>query len=253
VLDLVDRGKLSLDTQFAVEPVDLNPSSPIAEEFLHAGIWLSVHNLLEPMITRSDNSATDVMYRAAGGPAAVEAHMRKLGITEMRITRNIRELLLVLFGVADPGADKSLMEWMRGVDPDALAAMREKAQKPNPIYYEDPRDQASPRAMLDLLRRIALADGVSATARDTLLPIMGRTSTGVRRIRGRLPKGVSVADKTGTAAGTANDAGLVTLPGGRGTVGVVVYVKGSALLPAEREDVIADVARTIYDYFVITS
>jgi beta-lactamase class A len=57
----------------------------------------------------------------------------------------------------------------------------------------------------------------------------------VRRIAGRLPQGVSVADKTGSAAGTANDAGLVTLPA------------------TEREDIIANIARTIYDYFVITA
>ena len=54
------------------------------------------------------------MYRAAGGPEAVERHMRSLGITEMRINRTIRELLLVLFGVPDPGAGVSLLEWMRG-------------------------------------------------------------------------------------------------------------------------------------------
>jgi len=131
--------------------------------------------------------------------------------------------------------------------------MRARAEQPNPVYYDDPRDQATPRAMLDLLRRIARADGVSEAARSVLLPIMGRTSTGVRRIAGRLPRGVSVADKTGSAAGTTNDAGLVTLPGGRGTVAVVVYVKASPLPAAEREDIIADMARTIYDFFVITA
>ena len=171
----------------------------------------------------------------------------------MRISRNIRALLLVLFGVSDPGAGVSLLQWMRNQDATELAAMRARAQAPNPLYSDDPRDQASPRAMLDLLRRIARADGVSEAARSVLLPIMQRTTTGVRRIRGRLPQGVTVADKTGSAAGTTNDAGLVTLPGGRGMLALVVYMKASALQPAEREDIIADIARAAYDYYVITT
>ena len=253
ILDMVDRGVLSLATQLAVAPAEMNPSSPIAEEFRHPGVSLSVFNLLEPMITRSDNTATDVMFRAAGGPAAVQAHMRALGITGIWITRTVRELLLVLYGVPDPGPEVALMERMRAVDPEELAVMRARAQAPNPLYYDDPRDQATPRAMLELLRRIGLADGVSTAAREVLLPIMGRTTTGLRRIRGRLPKGVAVADKTGSAAGTTNDAGIITLPGGRGRVALVVYVKASSLTAPEREDIISDVARTVYDYFIMTT
>jgi beta-lactamase class A len=253
ILDMVDRGALSLATQLEVALAELNPSGPIGEEFRHPGVSLSVFNILEPMITRSDNTATDVLFRAAGGPAAVERHMRSLGITEMRISRNVRDLLLVLYGVPDPGPDTALIERMRAVSATELAAMRTRAHSRNPAYSDDPRDQATPRAMLELLRRIAQADGVSPAARDVLLPIMGRTSTGVRRIAGRLPQGVAVANKTGSAAGTTNDAGLVTLPGGRGRLALVVYVKASALAPAEREDVIADIARLVYDYFVITT
>src|SRR5580704_6531459 len=87
VLDMVDRGDLALDTIVAVEPAEMNPSSPIADEFRYPGVSLSLVNLLEPMITRSDNTATDVMFRVVGGPAAVERHMRALGIAEISITR----------------------------------------------------------------------------------------------------------------------------------------------------------------------
>ena len=34
---------------------------------------------------------------------------------------------------------------------------------------------------------------------------------------------------------------------------LVVYVKASPLPAAEREDIIADIARTIYDYYVLTT
>ena len=253
VLEAVDRGTVQLDTLVAVEPAEKNPSGPVGEEFRHPGVSLSVYNLLELMITHSDNTATDVMFRVAGGPAAVERHMRALGILDIRINRTVRELLLVLYGVADPGPGVALIDRLRAASADEWAVMRVRAHSPNPVYFDDPRDQATPRAMLEVLRRIAQANGVSTAAREVLLAIMGRNTTGLRRIAGRLPPGTTVADKTGSAAGTTNDAGIVTLPGGRGRVALVVYVKASALAPAEREDVIADVARTVFDYFVLTA
>ncbi|HEY8687458.1 MAG TPA: serine hydrolase, partial [Chloroflexota bacterium] len=131
----------------------------------------------------------------------------------------------------------------------ALEARRQTLNRP---YIEDPRDQATPRGMLALLLRLWTADGVPASVRDTLIPIMRGTTTGLRRMVARLPYGVNVADKTGTASGTANDVGFVTLPGDAGTVAVVIFIKASSLPVAEREDIIADVARTIYDFYVLS-
>jgi beta-lactamase class A len=82
---------------------------------------------------------------------------------------------------------------------------------------------------------------------------MARTSTGLHRIEGRLPPGVKVANKTGSASGTTNDCGLIFLPGGAGTVALCVYVKACPLPAEEREGVIADLARTVYAHFMITA
>ncbi len=72
VLDRVDRGKLSLD-QLVEVPLDMYVTGvlALAETFPHPGIQLSVANLIEVMITESDNTATDVSMGLAGGPAAV--------------------------------------------------------------------------------------------------------------------------------------------------------------------------------------
>lgn len=48
------------------------------------------------------------------------------------------------------------------------------------------------------------------------------------------------------------DAGFVTLPAGRGTLALAVFVMGSRKDMATRDQVIADVARTVVDYFTIT-
>ena len=42
------------------------------------------------------------------------------------------------------------------------------------------------------------------------------------------------------------------MPGGLGTVALAIYVKESPLPNTGREDVIADIARLVYDYYVVT-
>jgi beta-lactamase class A len=95
--------------------------------------------------------------------------------------------------------------------------------------------------------------GITPSNRDILLEIMSRTTTGMRRIRGRLPPGVAVADKTGSACGTTNDVGLITLPHGAGTLALVVYIKESPLPVPDREDIIAEISRLAYDYAMLTT
>jgi beta-lactamase class A len=70
------------------------------------------------------------------------------------------------------------------------------------------------------------------------------------RLGGLLPRNTPVAHKTGTVGGVANDVGYVTLPDGR-RFAIVVFTRGSETPLADRERAIAEVARTLYDYFFI--
>ena len=252
-LDRVDGGRLDLATMIDVAPPEMNPSGPLGDEFLHPGVALSVANLLEPMITRSDNTATDVLLRLVGGPAGVMAYLDRLGVQGISCDRNVRDLLVLLYGLEPPPSDTSVRDALLAAHPAELARMRARATDHDPAYAADARDQATPAAMLDLLGRLWRAEAVSVTSRDLLLAIMRRTSTGRRRIEGRLPPGVAVANKTGSASGTTNDIGFVALPGGRGTLALAVYVKGSASPAPAREDIVADVARTAYDWAVLAA
>jgi beta-lactamase class A len=252
VLAQAAAGKFDLAAPIEVHPTDMNPSGPIAEELRHGRVALSPRALLDPMITRSDNTATDVLFRLVGGPSAVQDHMRALGIDEIRISRTIRELLRTLYALQDPGPSISIYQALFGLGEAEVARRRARAAAPDPAYSRDPRDQATPRAMLALLAKLHRAEGIAPDNRDILLEIMSRTTTGLRRFRGRLPPGVAVADKTGSACGTTNDAGLLTLPHGAGTFALVVYIKDSPLPVADREDIIADITRLAYDYAVLS-
>src|ERR1019366_5939512 len=88
LLDRVDRGELRLDQMVTIEPHDLHPGSGMLTSLLNKpGVALSLRNLLELMLLISDNSATDIVLRLAGGPEAVTAKMRALGISGIDVNR----------------------------------------------------------------------------------------------------------------------------------------------------------------------
>jgi beta-lactamase class A len=254
ILDLVDKGQISLTSPITVQRSELAPGGPLGDIRWHAGLSFSVGDLLEPMIAKSDNTCTDVLFRVAGGPAAVHAYLQAIGLQEISPARYIRELLRDVLSIPAPASSTvSLADQFKQMSPQLAAARRAKAYRVNPAYDADPRDQATPAAMLELLCKIWLEDGVSGLARSTLIPMMERSTTGLKGIRGRLPGGTIVADKTGTLAGTVNDIGFVTLPDGKSHITIVVFIKGSEAPPGTREEVIANIARLVYDYYLISA
>ncbi len=253
ILDMADKGHINLTSLVPVERSELAPEGPLGDIQWRPGLSFRVSELLDLMITKSDNTSTDVLYRAAGGPAAVHAYLQALGLQEIRPARTIRELLRDVLSIPAPASPAtSLADQFRRMPPKQAAERRAKAYRANPAYDADPRDQATPNAMLGLLCKIWLEEGISRSARSTLIPMMERSTTGPKRIRGRLPAGTVVADKTGTLAGSVNDVGTITLPEGRGHIALVVFIKGSEAPPGIRETVIADIARLVYDYFLIS-
>ena len=75
---------------------------------------------------------------------------------------------------------------------------------------------------------------------------MARCKTGKNRIRGMLPFGTPVENKTGTLNGLADDVGFITMPDGR-RIAIAVFARGGA----DRPNTIAASARTIYDGFAV--
>ena len=250
LLDLVDKGQLKL-----TDLIDLPPemmvagNNAIAESYIHPGIKLSVANLIEVMITESDNTATDVSLKLAGGPEAVTKKLRSIGITEQRVDRYCSELLKDFYGLQDKASvSPSVVAEAIAKDPTLLVKMT----KPNMEFEKDPRDQSTPKAMLELLLAIDSGKVLSEKSRAFLLATMSRTYTGKERLRGLLPKGTPVAHKTGTIGGVANDVGFVTLPDGR-RFAIVVYTKSSTTPVADQDRAIAEISRTLYDFYYLTA
>ena len=248
LLTRVDHGEIKLDEMIEIKPSDLHPGSgTLTNLFNKPGLALSVRNLLELMLLISDNSATDVVLRLAGGPPAVTARMRAFGIEGINVDRPTVRVISEWIGLELPPEDKWSPEFFTTapstVKPEDRAAAGKK-------FDADSRDTSTPDAMADLLVRVYRKDLLKPASAELLLDIMRRCRTGETRLKGILPEGTEVAHKTGTIGGTTNDVGIITLSDGAGHVAIAVFVKASEKDVAQRERAIAEIARAAHDYFL---
>ena len=248
MLTLVDEGKAQLERIIKIEPKDIRPGGvPLTDKFNFAESSVSVGDLLEMMLTVSDNTASDLILRLAAGPEAVTARMRSLGIEDMSIDRSTIEHVFDMFGAPLP--PKS--EWGPGRYVDLLTSVPTDIQRAAAEQYgRDLRDTSTPDAMASLLVHVYRKNLLKPETVKLLLGIMRRCQTGDTRLKGLLPAGTELAHKTGTAMGIINDVGIITLPNGAGHIAIVVFIKGSKSSVAECEHSIAEVARSAYDYFL---
>ncbi|MCA1652398.1 MAG: serine hydrolase [Acidobacteria bacterium] len=221
LLRRVDAGEVSLDEMVTLRPRDLHPGSgTLTGLFNKPGVSLSIRNLLELMLLISDNAATDLLMERAGGAAAVTARMKALGLEGIDVSRATLGLIAGWSGVTSlpPEDDWSPALWRR-----LFEAVPETDRKAAAAAFEkDPRDTATPDAMVDLLAKIHKKS-------------LHKPET---------------AELTGTIGGTTNDVGIMTLPQGAGHVAIAVFIKSSIKPVAEREKVIAQLSRTVHDFFL---
>jgi beta-lactamase class A len=244
-------GRLKWDDRVEITPRDQHlGSGDITPLYDPPGVALSWRNLANLMMMISDNSATDLCLAKAGA-AAVTSRMRSLGINGIRVDRPCQELILD-YGNRDTAKLKDLAR------DDLREAMR-RDPRPSGVearfaaddrFASDPRDTATPNAMVALLERIWKGEAVDRKASDAMLELLKRCRTGENRLRGLLPEETVLAHKTGTIGGVVNDVGIMYLPDGTGHVAIAVMSKRTRAATEAVERTIAHVARYAYDYFL---
>jgi beta-lactamase class A len=240
----VDNGRLRLDSIVTLTSADHQPgASTIYHRVSKTDGQVSLHDLLVASITESDNTAADKLLHLTGGPSVADSLMRELELPEIDISSYEGELILKWAGV-DPVNDTA---WTRErMYASMKNAGKEAWDSAGARLLNDPSDAATPDAVARLLVKLHEGKILSSMMTDTLLAIMHRTITGKGRIRGRLPEGTLVGNKTGTIGSVANDVGIVTLPEGKGHLAVVVFIKNATTGKRQRDAAIADVAALVY-------
>jgi|HubBroStandDraft_1064217.scaffolds.fasta_scaffold42945_3 beta-lactamase class A len=216
VLDQIEQGRFSLDQPVRFLPQDRilpHVYSPLQDRYPEAGVDVPLHELLRLTVSLSDNVAADVLLRLLGGPQVVNTYIVALRISGFHLQ-----------------------------DSEAVLHHEVLAQYRN--WFE-------PAGAVQLLRRIS--DNSPLTSEHTALLFAWMTpALRTKRLEGNLPAGTRVAHKSGTSdvdhgvARATNDIGLIPLPDGR-RIAIAVFVTDSTADESTREQVIARIARAVYD------
>ncbi|MFI5540766.1 class A beta-lactamase [Nocardia sp. NPDC051900] len=187
---------------------DLVDNSPVTSAELADGMTLA--RVAEAAITRSDNTAGNLLLREIGGPAGLTAFLRTLGDPTSRLDRWETEL-----NTAIPG---------------------------------DERDTTTPAALAADYRVLALGDALGARERDQLAVWLKANTTGGKRIRAGLPAEWVTGDKTGTGSyGSANDVAIVWPEGGRAPIVIAIMSRKPAEDAEVNNDLLAEVTKVAVD------
>ncbi len=200
-----ERGEENMSRVIAYAKSDLVTYSPVTEK--HVGKGMSVRDLCAAAMTLSDNTAANLLFASFGGPAGLTKFLRLLGDD---VTRSDRiELAL---NEATPG---------------------------------DPRDTTTPIAFARTMRKLLLGEALNAASRAQLAQWLIDNRTGDERLRAGARKDWRVGDKTGTGDyNTTNDVAIFWRPAAAPLIVTVFYAEANAPL-AQRNTVIADVARIV--------
>jgi len=219
VFEQVRAGRFALADKYTLAKEDVLPGTGVLRS-LDPGAVVTVRDLVTLMIIVSDNTATDVLYGMVGGPEAVNARMRSLGLTKTLAPANAR----------------AWFDALRAA-PSAEAFHREAK---HPFGLSTPREIGS---LLESMERGTLVDGASS---EQMLQIL-RGQVYRTRIP-RLLTGYRVPHKTGDFLPyIGNDVGVVEGDGLRVVVSIFTanhFGAGHAL-----EEAIGRVSEQIAAYF----
>ena len=207
VLARVDRGEETLDRRILVAESDIVSHSPVTEHRIGKP-GMTVAELAEAAVTRSDNAAANLLLASGGGPEGFTAFLRSIGDDWTRLDR-----IETALNSATPG---------------------------------DPRDTTTPAAMLRDLQAVLLGDVLQPSSRDVLTGWLVGNRTGDARLRAGLPETWRVGEKTGSGGHAShNDVGIAWPPGRAPLLVAAYYAEAEDTTQAQRDAVLADVGRVV--------
>ncbi|MCV7194853.1 class A beta-lactamase [Mycolicibacterium brumae] len=141
VLQLVERGQLTLEQRIFVDSRSIIMNSPVTK--LHSGDFMTVAELCQAILQVSDNAAANLLLARVDGPAGITAFARSIGDERSRLDRWETDL-----NAAAPG---------------------------------DPRDTSSPRALAGGFRELLTGEVLSVQRRRLLEDWMRANQTSSMR------------------------------------------------------------------------
>ena len=264
------QSPLKLSTKLTVQASDKCIGSGSLQR-KPVGSQFSLQQLVEWMETRSDNTATDMIFRRIGLDS-VHRWMKSIGCTSSQIFLTNRAAWLISMGQSSD---------FRGLKPKQIAAKWSKLDPPARVAAAQRAETENVTLSLKEFQRledvsasvntpsenvlVAVAVDNKASAHDLgvvleklykgqllnpqwtefCLGVLGRQTFNTRIPR-HLPKELTIYHKTGTIAGVVNDIGVIELGPDSGLVVVVLVQQVEEGDEGRAESLIADIARAAY-------
>jgi beta-lactamase class A len=217
VLKQVDQGKYKLDQKVLVKKSDLIPKtwSPMRDKYPEGNVELTLAEILEFTVSKSDNNGCDLLFRMLGGTEKVNQFIHRLGVEKINIAFTEDEM--------HQSFDAQYSNW------------------------------TTPYTTVTLLKVFYEGKLLSKKSSDFLMQALINTTTGRKRIKGLLPESTLVAHKTGTSGANdegvisaVNDVGIITLPNGK-HLALAIFVSKAKETEEDCEKIIAEVSKMVWD------
>lgn len=220
VLDLVDKGKLSLNQKIFVRKTDLHADtwSPMRDDYPEGNVYLTLDKILRYTVSDSDNNGCDILIDLVGGTKAIQDYIDKIGVKDFTIKVN----------------EQQMSTWEN-------------------CYL----NTTTPIAMTDLLVDFYKGKILKKKSTKYLIQLMEQNSRGTTWMKGQLPKNTVVAHRTGISnqndAGLRvahNDVGIITLPNGKHFV-LSIFQKNIKNQTQEiSAQTMAELTKVVWDYYL---
>lgn len=204
-------GTLSLDNEYLIEEKDLIVWSPVTKELV--GQSISLKRSCEATMLTSDNTAANIVLDAIGGPKQLTAFLKSIGDSVTRLDR---------------------------IEPDL-----------NEAKTGDARDTTTPNAMVQTLYNLLLGEVLDEKSSHQITTWMQQNKISGKLLRSVLPKGWSIADRTGSGEnGSRGITAMVwkstTETSVQSPIILAIYVTETDLNHADRNALIAKIGKLLF-------
>lgn len=221
VLKYIDEKHISLNTKLIINQnmLDMQTYSPMIKDYQNYPFNITLAQLLEYMLSQSDNNACDILIEYSGGIKELEKFIRELGFDDINIKVNEKDM--------------------------------------NSNIYNQYLNTSYPKDIVMMMKMVKENNILSNHSFAFLENLMLKTSTGENKIKAGLPKNTQFYHKTGSGSRIPkgikiadNDVGYVILPNGD-IYYIAIMIKDSPLSDNENARIISDISKIVYQYFYI--
>ena len=219
VLKKMEQEGIPLTAVVTLGPSDIDTKtwSPMYKKYKSKKITLSSGDLINYMVSQSDNNACNWLINFVGGIQNVNAFIKDLGIDQIQLIETEKSM--------EQDIRKTYNNW------------------------------STPLSVAQLLRKVYTDKVLSDEHFAFLERAMLASASGKDKFRAGLPKEVEVGHKTGMSYRTPEgirmcdaDVGVIYMPGGEKCY-LAVLVKDSKESDAANAKIMADIAKKVYSHY----